>query len=43
MELAGTPLGEDLLDVLGEHLCEAHKHLLSGLGQRALGEHLLGS
>jgi hypothetical protein len=26
MELAGMPLGEDMLDVLGEHLCEAREH-----------------
>jgi hypothetical protein len=36
MELAGMPLGEDMLGVLGEHLCEAREHLLQGLGQRTL-------
>jgi hypothetical protein len=37
MELAGAPLGEDLLGGLGEHLREARKHLLRCLGQRTLG------
>jgi hypothetical protein len=34
MELVGAPLGKDLLGGLGEHL-------LNGLGQCTLGEHLL--
>jgi hypothetical protein len=37
MELAGAPLGKDLLGGLGEHLCEARENLLRGLGQRTLG------
>jgi hypothetical protein len=37
MELAGVPLGEDLLSSLGEHLREGREHLLRGLGQRTQG------
>jgi hypothetical protein len=53
MELAGVPLGEDLLGglgehllgALGEHLREAREHPWASrcnLGQRTIGEHLLG-
>ena len=37
MELAGAPLGEDLLGGLGEHLREPREHLLRDPGQRILG------
>jgi hypothetical protein len=45
MELAGAPLGEDLLGGLGEHLHEVGEHRWASrctLGQRTIGEHMLG-
>jgi hypothetical protein len=41
MELAGAPLGENLLGSLGEHLREAREHPGRASARAPLGEHLL--